>query len=237
MNLRSWAVVLFCGVLLVFVQLLAALVHVSVALLAAMAIGVVVFFFFSFFEVAQSTAWAPLLLAVCASLGGTLLRLLSSRPASPWLAVAPALALSTAGGTSILRRHLAKRCPLCKRWIGRDVALECPRCGLIVCDRGCWDFDHYRCRLCEDNRVPIFTTDSRWWDKRFGPRVDSGRCQVCLATAAEANLRACGKCGRAQCKACWDYGNGRCTHCGWVISDLPQELKIYVLGVRANAAQ
>jgi hypothetical protein len=42
------------------------------------------------------------------------------------------------------------------------------------------------------------------------------------------NLRACHKCGRTQCKACWDYGNAQCTHCGWVVSDLPDKLKMYV---------
>jgi hypothetical protein len=121
-----------------------------------------------------------------------------------------------------------KRCALCNRRLAGAVALECPRCGMIVCDEHCWDFDHYRCNLCEANRVPIFAPDARWWDGKFGPRVEYGRCQICLSAAAEVNLRACGRCGRAQCKDCWDYANGQCTHCGWVVSDLPDKLKVYV---------
>lgn len=228
MNLRMWAVFVFCGVLLAFVQLLAAFAHVSLALLAAVVIGFLVFFFLQFFQLKLDAWWPPLVLAMCASLGGTLLRLLSEQRASLWIAFAPLLALVTSGSITISQRRLAKRCGLCNRRIGGDLALECPRCGLVVCDQSCWDFDHSRCRLCESNRVPIFTPDGRWWDGQFGPRVDFGGCQVCLTPAAEANLRACGKCGRAECKACWDYGNGQCAHCGWMISDLPPRLRMYV---------
>jgi len=228
MKLPSWTVFVFCGVLLLFVQLAAAFAPVLVAVLVAVAIGFLVFLLPGFFLARVEAWWPSVALAFCSSLGGTLLRLMSKRPASPWIALAPAFALLTSAGIAIYQRYYAERCGLCNRRLAGNLALECPRCGLTVCDQNCWDFDHYRCRLCETNRVPIFTPDARWWDRQFGPRVEFGRCQVCLTPAAEANLRACGKCGRAECTACWDYGNGQCIHCGWVVSDVPEKLKMYV---------
>ena len=231
MKLPLWTVFIFCGVLLLFIQLVAAFMPLVVPLLAAVAIGMLVLFLPQFFLAKVEAWWPAVALALCSSLGGTLLRLLSRRPASPWIALAPLIALATSGGITIFQRYFARRCGLCNRRIAGDVALECPRCGLIVCDQNCWDFDHFRCRLCETNRVPVFTPDPRWWDKQFGARVEFGRCQVCLAPAAESNLRACRKCGRAACMACWDYNNGQCTHCGWAVPDLPQKLQMYVSSV------
>ena len=228
MKLPLWSVFVFSGVLLLFVQLVTAFMPVMVPLLTAVAIGFLVFLLPEFFLAKVEAWWPGVVLALCASLGGTLLRFISKQPASRWIALAPLLALATSGGITIFQRYFAKRCALCNRRLAGDLALECPRCGLIVCDQNCWDFDHYRCRLCESNRVPILTPDARWWDKQFGPRVKYGRCQICLSPAAEVNLRACRKCGRTQCKACWDYGNAQCTHCGWVVSDLPDKLKMYV---------
>jgi len=133
------------------------------------------------------------------------------------------------GMVVLARRSGGRRCSLCNRRLG-EVALDCPRCRMVVCDQGCWVFEHCRCRLCEDNRVPVLPPDGRWWDQRFGLRMRQGRCLLCLAEAADADLRACGHCGRAQCRPCWDAGNGQCSRCKWIVEGLPEALRVYMSG-------
>jgi hypothetical protein len=59
-------------------------------------------------------------------------------------------------------------------------------------------------------------------DDRWGEAVHA--VVVLRSEATEADLRECGKCGWPMCKRCWDYNNGRCSHCEWIVPDLPAAL-------------
>ncbi len=229
MRFRAPATLIGCGFLMTVIQLVGALAHPAVTFCAAVTIGLLTFVLFQVFQIEWDLWWAPVLLATAASTVGILIRALNPETASWSLVFAPLVTFGTAGTVVLVRRRTSKRCGLCNRRLGSDVALECPRCGLLVCDRGCWDFDHCRCRLCEQNKVPIFSPDGRWWDRQLGPRVTFGRCQLCMTAAPEVDLRACAKCGRPQCRPCWDSANGQCSRCSWFIADLPSQLRIYML--------
>lgn len=149
--------------------------------------------------------------------------------ANPMIWWAPASAAAVAALWWIVSNGLGNLCHLCNRWLRRSVvAFECPRCGFQVCEQ-CWEFEHLRCRLCQQNLVPIFPSDGRWWDRCLGARVNYGRCQICLTTSDQADLRSCGRCGRTQCRPCWDYANGQCSRCSWIVDDLPARLRPYML--------
>lgn len=215
-----------CGFLLFLAQFYAAVLSAPWALAVAVVLGVVSFLLFRFFRIEAEPLWPPAALAAIASFVGILPRFVDSTP--PWfLVLAPVLAFVAGLVVMLIRRHNAKRCGLCNRRVGSGTLFECPRCGMMVCDSECWAFGLLRCRLCEHNKVPILTPDGRWWDKQFGPRVNYGRCQICQTPAAETDLRACRRCGRPHCRDCWDFANGECSHCDWVIDDLPSQLVIY----------
>ncbi len=136
--------------------------------------------------------------------------------------------LLTAGGSLAwtgARRINSKRCSLCSARLGSTLAFQCPRCGLLACEARCWTAEFVRCRLCVQNEVPVFTPDARWWDRQLGARFEHGVCQYCHAAASERDLRACRRCGRPQCRDCWDHLNGQCTRCQWIIPDLPKALR------------
>ena len=236
MNLRAIAILIACGFLLALMQLLGALVHPALAVGCGVAIGLGMLGLFRFFEIDFDPWWKPLLVSTVSSLLGILIALLNPKTASWTLGFAPAAAFATAGVIILSRRGAARRCALCNRRLGSDLAFDCPRCGLLVCDQRCWNFNHCRCRLCEQNRVPIFSPDGRWWDKQLGPRVGFGRCQLCATGAEGVDLRACAKCGRPQCRPCWDYANGQCSRCGWTLGDLPSTLKVYMLLKESSAS-
>jgi hypothetical protein len=181
-----------------------------------------------FFEVDLSGKWIEIGAPVLASLIGVALASWTMN-ADPNLWLAPAVVAAAASLILLFRGMGSRRCALCNRRIGSGVAFDCPRCGLLVCEQHCWSFDHGRCKLCEQNRVPAFSPDGRWWDKQFGPRYSYGRCQLCLTAATETDLRACGKCGHPQCRDCWDYSNGQCSRCKWTVEDLPEALRNFVL--------
>lgn len=213
---------------LVFLQLLTGIWAPQVSVFCGIAVTLVAFGLFRFFEIEFAQAWWPLVLPPAMSLLGVIL-LYAADPASMpvYMWLAPVLAGLTAGVITAIRNMSSRRCGLCNRRIGGDVAFSCPRCAMLVCERDCWDFERCRCRLCEQNRVPIFTNDGRWWDKHFGARSPHGRCQLCMTAAADADLRVCGKCGRPQCRECWDYANGQCSRCQWTVDDLPETLRAY----------
>lgn len=128
--------------------------------------------------------------------------------------------------TSLAIRVTRRRCKLCNQRLGpHAITFNCPRCGLEVCDESCWKFEHRRCRMCEENHVPALPAQSQWWDRQLGLRVSNGRCQICMASPEQADLRNCGHCRRPQCRDCWDQANGECSRCGWTMPDLPQPLK------------
>ena len=181
-----------------------------------------------FFEVDRLRGWWRVVFSVGASVAGVAAGFVSgSNDLMIWLAPVAAAAVGILWWT--VSSGLGQRCHLCNRWLRRSVvSFECPRCGFVVCEQ-CWKFDHLRCRLCEQNHVPAFPLDGRWWDQHLGGRVAHGRCQICLTASDQADLRSCGRCGRAQCRECWDNANGECGRCNWVIDDLPETLRPYML--------
>ena len=66
MKLPLWTVFVFCGVLLLFVQLVAAFMPVTVAVLASVAIGFLVFLLPDFFLAKVEAWWPPVALAALA---------------------------------------------------------------------------------------------------------------------------------------------------------------------------
>jgi hypothetical protein len=229
MTLRNILTITGCFVFCTFIQFLGVLGGWVWAIVAAIATAALFLLLLRFFEVKLQPPWLVLALTVFASAVGIGLGFLgSAADLNMWWA--PPISGAVAGVWLIIVARNARECSLCSRRLSpADIAFVCPRCSLLVCEQRCWQFTHQRCRLCEENRVPIFVPDGRWWDRQFGARVKHGRCQVCMKTAEEADLRCCAGCGRPMCRECWDYVNGQCQHCDWLVSDLPPALRPYML--------
>jgi len=219
--------VVAAGFLLALAQTLAAIAGPIPAVLTGAADGFLVFPLFRLFGVEWEQWLVPLVTSVLASALGAFTGSLGTLEASPWLGISPLCAAAASLAVALLGKGRARVCQLCRQPMGKTLAFECPRCGLLVCERKCWRFDSCRCRLCADQAVPIFPAEARWWDQHFGPRAADGKCQLCLSEGSD--LRACPQCGRLQCRDCWDYANGQCGHCGWLLAELPPALKRYML--------
>lgn len=116
-------------------------------------------------------------------------------------------------------------CVLCKRPALEGASFTCPRCSDRVCARpNCWNARYGRCTRCHEREIVIFPIADKWWERRFGPRVMKGECVSCLKEANETDLRECGQCHWPTCRRCWDYHNGACQRCGWVVPDTPPAL-------------
>ena len=216
----------FAGMIL---ATLACIAGLPVAFLSAAVWPIVFLGIMHFFEVDLGKLWLKAALPAFAIASGTAVDFfagLGTFHPLMWLC-APLTAAITAA-ILLIATARRKRCSLCNTNLGGDVSFACPRCGLVVCERKCWNFEHSRCALCEQNHVPVLPMEGRWWDQRLGPRSGHGQCQLCKTAAGEADLRACGKCGRPHCRDCWDFSNGQCTRCGWVIPDLPESLKPFM---------
>ena len=223
-TLVPFAAFVFAGA---FLQLVTGLWGLYAALFHGAALGVLFSVFFRFFEMSPPELWVRLVVPAAASLAGVAILLAAGR--SGWqYALAPAFAACTSAVLFVTERTDSRRCGLCNQRIGAGLVFVCPRCDLLVCEQRCWIFEHCRCRLCERNRVPVLSIDASWWDRHLGARMTFGNCQLCLTAASEADLRACGRCGRPQCRECWDDSNGQCMRCSWIVDDLPQQLKPYV---------
>jgi hypothetical protein len=231
MRTKTLAALLACSFLLLLLQLIAVLFGPVIGALCGAMIAIFSFLLVAFFQVELQAVWVKVLLPTTSSLAGVALVFFARAGQTPRLWLAPLLAFAVSLTVAGIDRLRSRRCGLCNHSLGDGVAFECPRCGLVVCDRTCWVFEHLRCRLCEQNRVPIFVPDSRWWDKQFGPRSAQGRCQLCMVPAQEADLRACKKCGRPLCRDCWDCANGQCNHCKWIVEDLPESLHPYMVAL------
>jgi hypothetical protein len=219
--------VIATGFLLALAQSLGAMAGPVPALAAGVGDGLLVFALFRLFGVEWEQWLVPLLTSVLASAAGTFVGALGVSEPLSWQGISPLCAAAAALSVAFLGKGRARRCQLCRERLGHTMSFECPRCGLLVCERKCWRFDSCRCRLCADEAVPVFPPETRWWDEHFGPRVTAGKCQLCLSEGAD--LRTCRQCGRLQCRECWDYANGQCGHCGWLLADLPPMLKRYML--------
>ena len=183
-----------------------------------------------FFELELPLPWLEYVLPVVASLAATVVAFAAGMITDPLEWWAPAAAGAISCVWLVYRTQTRRRCALCDRRLGSSaLAFECPRCALKVCADVCWDSNYLRCRLCEQNHVAILPAEPRWWDRQLGARANQGRCQVCMTTSEKADLRVCGHCGRPQCRDCWDQTNGQCSRCRWIIPDLPEKLRPYML--------
>ncbi len=217
---------------LAIVQLLTALVSPGMAITGAAGVGLLVFGLARFFSLEFENLWTPVWIAASASAAAIAICFLAGLAQATWtLWFGPPLSALVAALIAFGQNRSRVRCELCYRRIGaREVAFRCPRCGLRVCDTPeCWVHERLRCRLCEQNQVPVLPADKRWWDRQFGPRVGQGRCQLTLEDASAADLRACPRCGRLQSTTAWDLNNGQCVRCQWVLDDLPETLRAYLL--------
>jgi hypothetical protein len=226
MKSRVITALVACGILIALAQFLGALGSFVTTVACAMLAALLFFGLMAFFQIHLERWWAPAVCVTMSSFAGTITGSLGKPQRVPWAwLLAPAIAGATAAVVALVAKKASRRCTLCKRRLGWGVSFECPRCGMVVCDGECWEFEHLRCRLCEENRVTIFSPGEYWWTKQLGERKPYGKCQLCGGKAEERDLRACVKCGRAQCTECWDYANGECRRCHWVVADLPPQLK------------
>jgi hypothetical protein len=216
------------GFILALAQTLGTLSGTAPAIIIGVASGVMSLPLFRLFGIASDRLWVPVTTVVLASCVGTLTGSLGVAQAPPWQWLGPACALAACLGVESVKKARSRVCQLCRKRLIGTMVFECPRCGLFVCERKCWRFDSCRCRLCADHAVPVFPYESRWWDECLGSRLSGGKCQLCLSEGSAIDLRACVNCGRPQCRECWDYANGQCGHCGWILPDLPPALKGYM---------
>ena len=236
MNTRTVSSLIACGFVLTLLQLMAILISPVVGVVCGILVAGVGAFLFRFFQLELAAKSVAVAFSPGASLLGVLVVFLSKPDEPLYIWLASVLALLTSLAIAGVHRLRSRRCALCNRRLGSELAFACPRCALLVCDN-CWVFESSRCRLCEQNKVPIFPPDARWWDRQLGPRTEHGRCQLCLAPAAEADLRPCRKCGRPQCRDCWDAVNGQCSRCKWTIEELPESLRPYVPAAPSGEAR
>lgn len=225
MRLNQLALILGFVIFWASLQFLGTLGGPIAALLVSVLIAVLGTLSAHFFSLLDRPSWLlPLVLGVCSLLGLSIAFLNHSFASSQWLAI-PLVML--VGGSIVLFQTISrKRCNLCNRRLAPSaLTFACPRCALIVCDETCWSFEHRRCQLCVEHRVPILSDQKQWWDRNLGPAATYGRCQVCMASVEQTDLRHCGRCRRLQCRDCWDNLNGECVRCSWIIPDLPAPLK------------
>jgi hypothetical protein len=236
MTVRSGTLAQGAGLLAIVLTLffLAGIAGLTVLGIATIVIGVAAPFLAYVCDIHPRRWWTlPLSLAVVSLFALGMLAV--TRPIGAILCGLPLILFAIVWGTSVVSEMTKRRCSLCHRRLGpRAITFDCPRCGLEVCDESCWNFEHRRCRMCEENRVPILPAQSQWWDRHLGPRVQNGRCQLCMASSEQADLRTCGHCRRPQCRDCWDQANGECTRCGWTMPDLPKSLEAVAVHLPAH---
>ena len=202
----------------------------AVALPGALLLGVGTTLLWLHLDAGVEKPWLPPLLIAGAVLLSSVIVELALRPdVGQWFA----FVLAGAGGAGVVAVVLRnrRRCNLCSRSLSSQaLTFRCPRCSQEVCEETCWNFEHRRCALCLEQRVPIMPIESGWWTRVAGPRVTQGRCLVCLTAADKADLRACPNCRRMQCRDCWDFSNGQCSRCAAALPDLPPALSRVIGG-------
>ena len=196
----------------------------AIALPGALLLGAGTTFLWLHFNLGTEKPWLPpLLVSVAVLLSSVILELAFRPDLGQWFAFLIAGASSAAVMTIVLRNR--RRCNLCSRSLSSQaLTFRCPRCTQEVCEETCWNFEHRRCNLCLEQRVPIMPIETAWWTRVAGPRVTQGRCLVCLAAADKVDLRSCPNCRRMQCRDCWDFENGQCSRCAAALPDLPPAL-------------
>lgn len=168
--------------------------------------------------------------ALMAGLGGVLGLAFSGTlglsGAVPWGPGGVLLSTLVAAGVHAIRhRRQVPLCVLCRTPAPEGAAFVCPRCQDRVCARPtCWQARYLRCTRCHAREIVILPIDEPWWQARLGRRLSEGECVHCCRAAHEADLRECGQCRWPQCRRCWDYHNGQCPRCQWVIPGIPSRL-------------
>lgn len=206
---------------------------------AALVLGVGATLLWYQFDLPAARPWLPpVLLAGVVGLASAVLEVGLRPDFALWFAFLVAGGASAA--TAVLLVRSRKRCNLCDRRLSTQAMVFCcPRCTQQVCEESCWNFEHRRCALCLEQRVPVLPIESAWWTRVAGPRATQGRCQVCLAAAGlppdGADLRPCPRCRRPQCRECWDFRNGECARCNTALPDLPASLGSIVAGVAGGS--
>ena len=198
------------------------------ALLVALGLGVGATLLWVHFQLTERRAWLPPLILSLTVVGAVLVVQYGlQRSFSLWFS--PALTLAGSGATMAVLLRSRARCNLCNRRLrSQSVVFRCPRCGMDVCDETCWNFEHRRCQLCLEQRVPILSESESWWTRVTGPRARHGRCLLCLGSPEQVDLRACPNCRRTQCRSCWDFNNAECSRCGRSLPELPASLTMAV---------
>ncbi len=180
------------------------------------------------FELSEGNLWLPPLTLGLSSLVAVLIIALTF-PHSYLVWISPLLALAGSLATVLVQHRSRARCNLCNRRLrSQAVVFRCPRCTQEVCDEGCWSYEHRRCQLCLEQRVPVLPAAESWWNRVTGPRARHGRCQICLGSPDQVDLRACPNCRRTQCRDCWDFNNGDCARCASALPELPPSLTMAV---------
>jgi len=198
------------------------------ALLGAVLLGSAGTLLWVHFDLPHRHSWLPPLVLAVTILVSTLVLELGFRY-SFWQLLSPLLAGGASTLTIALRIRDRQRCNLCNRRLKlQSVTFRCPRCSMLVCDENCWNFEHRRCEMCLENRVPVLPVQDSWWSRVTGPRSMNGRCQICLASGDQGDLRPCVTCRRLQCRVCWDFNNGECARCGATLPELPSSLRTMV---------
>lgn len=215
-------------ILLMSLQFGACLAGAAGSLPAAVLLSVAVTFLWLHFDLPSGRAWfLPLVCAGAVLLSVVLVEVAFRRDFAEWFAFVLAGVASLTTQWLLLRSRA--RCGLCNRRLAsQDVVFACPRCTMQVCDETCWNFEHRRCQLCLEQRVPVLPPTDSWWLRVAGPRSRHDRCQICRGSAEQVDLRGCPHCRRAQCRECWDFNNGECSRCGTALPDLPASLTMTV---------
>ena len=157
MNKGAIAAIAALSCLELILQLIAILLGLPAAIICGALITLLSSFVFTFFELNFASWWPLIAQSGGASLGGVLLAWVTL-PFRPALVFAPVAAIVAAGIVVFLRRLQAEQCALCRRRLSGEIAFQCPRCDLRVCERQCWSSIGCRCRLCDEHRVPILQT-------------------------------------------------------------------------------
>jgi hypothetical protein len=144
-------------------------------------------------------------------------------------AVGVLVAQGVAWGVDAATADAGQLCFVCKTARVEHDPFVCPRCHQAICPSPtCWIGRRFRCRLCDEREVVLFPAEEAWWAQRVGRRVAEGTCSSCYKEGTETDLRACGRCRWTMCRRCWDYYNGRCTHCDWLMPALPDSLNRFL---------
>ena len=215
-------------ILLVSLQFGACLAGAAVCLPVAILLSIAATWLWLHFDLPTGRVWLlPVVCAAAVLVSVVLVELTFRSSFAEWFACLLAGIASLATEWLLLRTRA--RCGLCNRRLAsQDVVFACPRCTMAVCDETCWNFEHRRCQLCLEQRVPVLSHSDAWWLRVTGPRARHDRCQICRGSAAQVDLRGCPHCRRAQCRDCWDFNNGECSRCGTALPDLPASLTMTV---------